>query len=364
MSRGNRRLLPGALPPMLGLIMVASCFSPVGSAASTTDSDTSTTQAPSTTTITTGTTLTTVTTGTSDETQSTGGDTSTTTSTSSDTTASDVTSSTGSSTTGPGFCGDAIIQPGEACDDGAANGDEQPCRNDCVLGVCGDGVLCSGCVAPETCDDGNQIADDACDLECQTTTCGNGVQDQGEECDDGNEIVGDGCGPRCLVEQQFVFVSSLKLNGDFNGLAAADQLCAGLAAPHFNLRRKFVAWLSDADADAATRIAVSNFAYKTPKGVLIASNTQDLLDGSIAAPILENEEGMAQAPGGPCDGNSGVWTGTIAMGEGVSDTCGDWHSLEGLGLAGNFGVVDGKWSQACSLPCSTLLRVYCIEKAH
>jgi cysteine-rich repeat protein len=363
MSRRIRCLLPGILRPTLSLMLSAGCFSPTGTAASGTDSDTSSTQAPLTSS--TGDDTTSATTGTSDASQSSGADTSTgaAASTSGDTGNTDggATTDATSASGDPEFCGDGIIQIGEACDDGPANGDARPCRSDCELAVCGDSLICSDCAPAETCDDGNQIDDDACDLACQTTSCGNQSVEPGEECDDGNQIAGDGCSPRCLFEQQLLFVSSIKLSGDINGLAAADQVCAGLAAPYFDLRRKFVAFMSDSNDSAGARIGVSSFPYKTPSGVLIAGSTQDLLDGSIAAPLIETEDGVAQPISANCDGLSGVWTGTIAMGQGVSDTCEDWHTLEGMGLAGNFSLVDGKWTQQCNLPCASLLRIYCIE---
>src|SRR5437868_4180088 len=52
----------------------------------------------------------------------------------------------------PGVCGDGVVDPGEACDDGAGNSDTAPdaCRIDCSLPRCGDGVRDTGerCFAP------------------------------------------------------------------------------------------------------------------------------------------------------------------------------------------------------------------------
>ena len=64
-------------------------------------------------------------------------------------------------------CGDGVVDPGEACDDGAANSD---------------------------------TAADACRTDCQLPRCGDGVVDTDEACDDGNEAAGDGCDPACVVE--------------------------------------------------------------------------------------------------------------------------------------------------------------------
>ena len=65
---------------------------------------------------------------------------------------------------------------------------------------CGDGVLDDG----EGCDDGNIAGGDGCSAVCAVETatpvCGNGVRESGEACDDGNTTSGDGCSDRCAIE--------------------------------------------------------------------------------------------------------------------------------------------------------------------
>lgn len=65
----------------------------------------------------------------------------------------------------PSVCGDGIVAPDEACDDGPDNSDVAPdaCRTDCTLPRCGDGVVDQG----EPCDDGNGADNDACDRGCR-----------------------------------------------------------------------------------------------------------------------------------------------------------------------------------------------------
>ena len=74
---------------------------------------------------------------------------------------------------------------------------------------CGDGVV----LAPERCDDGNNLPFDGCSSDCQnepvcggsgpcTSRCGDGIV-LGEACDDGNTTPGDGCSPTCTVEGGF-----------------------------------------------------------------------------------------------------------------------------------------------------------------
>jgi len=88
-------------------------------------------------------------------------------------------------------CGNAIIDPGETCDDGnIINGDG--CSADCKSAeACGDGVMNAD--AGEVCDDGNTTDGDGCSGDCKSLeTCGNGITDtaKGEVCDDGNAHAG------------------------------------------------------------------------------------------------------------------------------------------------------------------------------
>lgn len=62
--------------------------------------------------------------------------------------------------------------------------------------VCGDGV-----VGPsEACDEGGNTS--ACDSDCTVSACGDGFinQEAGEQCDDGNSVGGDGCSSTCTLE--------------------------------------------------------------------------------------------------------------------------------------------------------------------
>ncbi len=73
----------------------------------------------------------------------------------------------GTNTCSAPSCGDGVVQPGEACDDGnMVNGDT--CTNNCGLGECGDGEV----GGTEQCDDGNLTDGDACDSNCTPTGCG------------------------------------------------------------------------------------------------------------------------------------------------------------------------------------------------
>jgi cysteine-rich repeat protein len=94
------------------------------------------------------------------------------------------------------FCGDGIVDDGELCDDGNDD-DLDECRNDCSTPLCGDGIL----DPKEDCDDGNKDDFDECRNNCTVPMCGDGILDDGEACDDGNNDDGDGCDGKCEVER-------------------------------------------------------------------------------------------------------------------------------------------------------------------
>ena len=91
-------------------------------------------------------------------------------------------------------CGDGVLNPfaGEQCDGGPG------CSGDCLLS-CGNGVLDPG----EACDDGGES--EACNLDCTRTRCGDEITNltAGEACDDGNSVRGDGCDAQCRLEDDF-----------------------------------------------------------------------------------------------------------------------------------------------------------------
>lgn len=71
--------------------------------------------------------------------------------------------------------------------------DDPSCRSS----FCGDGILDQG----EACDDGNNLDGDGCSAQCSIESfCGDGILDPGEQCDDGNMLNGDGCSAMCTFE--------------------------------------------------------------------------------------------------------------------------------------------------------------------
>lgn len=155
------------------------------------------------------------------------------------------------------YCGDGVLNDGEACDDHNRR-DYDGCSASCsvesgwacsLIGgacsrLCGNRNLDSG----EQCDDGNRRSGDGCSLACQkengftcatvgaactyaptaAAQCSNGVLEASEDCDDGNLVSGDGCSNDCTLENGWVCSSpntpcAAARCGD--GLRAGDEQC-------------------------------------------------------------------------------------------------------------------------------------------
>jgi len=91
-------------------------------------------------------------------------------------------------------CGDGVVDPGEACDDGNTDPTDD-CLPSCLHAFCGDGFVHAGV---EACDDGNRIDDDGCDNACRPPVCGDGKRAGAEQCDLGPD---NGDRPAFLISQ-------------------------------------------------------------------------------------------------------------------------------------------------------------------
>lgn len=117
----------------------------------------------------------------------------------------------------PDSCADKNLCNGvEACNTVVVSGDlgqkcsvgsTLPACTPCGPGVCAAGGLCvpsacgDGCVDPTKGESCEPPGAPGCDAACQTKICGNGVRESGEECDDGNTVHLDGCSAACRFEQ-------------------------------------------------------------------------------------------------------------------------------------------------------------------
>jgi MYXO-CTERM domain-containing protein len=135
----------------------------------------------------------------------------------------------GNQTPGDGCGATCLIETGEPCNGGP---DGQLGDASCESGLCDETEGGTGiCEEPDTCgngvqetgedcDDGNTDDGDGCSALCVTElVCGNGVLQENEGCDDGNTDDGDGCNADCLIENDTI------CNTDAAGIVG-DASCA------------------------------------------------------------------------------------------------------------------------------------------
>jgi cysteine-rich repeat protein len=93
-------------------------------------------------------------------------------------------------------CGDGFLNVGvEECDNGTENRNEPDrCRMTCMRPRCCDAIVDTG----EACDDGNLDETDGCTTRCAPPGCGDGLPGAGEQCDDGNMDNTDDCLNSCM----------------------------------------------------------------------------------------------------------------------------------------------------------------------
>jgi cysteine-rich repeat protein len=271
--------------------------------------------------------------------------------------ASDTTSNQDS--TGPGSCGNGILEAGEACDDGNAD-ETDDCLSGCVPASCGDGFIHAGV---EECDDGNLDTGDACPL-CAEATCGDGfVQAEKEACDDGNVLELDGCPASCALDYRIVFVTSQAYGGgSLGGLAGADEYCKD-AATMAGLTGNYLAWLSDGVQSPSSRFPKSDVPYKLRNGTHVAESWDDLVTGPLAHPIDVNQNGG----GPPLTGNSQcgpmiAWTGTSNAGAPLMLNCSGFASADAFGWIGSVPSTE-QWSACPGVQpkCDSQGALYCFQ---
>ncbi|MEZ4385873.1 MAG: hypothetical protein R3A79_31430 [Nannocystaceae bacterium] len=323
----------------------------------------------------------------------------------------DSSSSGGSSTTGDdtttdapvGYCGDKIVQEGEACDEGSGNAEHAGCLPGCVLNVCGDGLKWQGV---EECDLGEANADDGkCTSACKRNVCGDGLRikyveecdlgeansDEGEcttdcalnvcgdghlyvgveECDDGGKTYGDGCSYECKREQ-VAFVTNQAFTGNLGGVAGADAKCqeaaqTGGLLPWASGDYIYRAWIADESCAPRDRFPHADRPYRRIDGYDLAMDFDDLVDGKLEISLWCTED-----HGYFVDVDLPVWTAVEPDGSNsdalASSTCNYW-TLDGdffFGRVGNlrYGdtwtkwVKNGEWE---ARGCNSEAHLYCVQ---
>jgi len=288
-------------------------------------------------------------------------------------------STTGASTGTAPTCGDAVLDPGEACDHGMFNWDHGACTSQCELATCGDGLLFEGV---EACDDAEANAPGyaKCDpVTCQFgARCGDGVLDPQEECDGGGpegegmiEGANVSCKTGCAWDGRVVFISSVAYLGDLGGITGADLKCQVLAqAQQIHEPERFKAWLSDVDDSPLSRFAFGPERLVMPNGIEVATSLDALiLDGpGDGITVTEQRDNIIQRY---------VWTNTAVTGDIFSETdhCDGWissakdaNARRGINAVPkqpvevwNEFIVDKQWTSYLTKWCFQASHLYCIE---
>lgn len=161
----------------------------------------------------------------------------------------------------------------------------------------------------------------------------------------------------CLPDR-CVFVTSNVFNADFDGFSGADAACnAAAAAANPPLPGTYVAWLGTSTTTAPTR-GIADAPYRRTDGTKVSDDMNDLLNGSLDAPISYDETGTLQ--GAPVE----VWTGTRANGNGTGVDCLGWTTNDGSfqGTRGDLTKFNNQeWTNGGAGDCSQGKHLYCFQ---
>ena len=153
-----------------------------------------------------------------------------------------------------------------------------------------------------------------------------------------------------------IFRTATIQNADLGGIEGADGICAAQASAA-GLQGEFKAWLSTVSLPVFDRVTRANGPYVLVDGTIVANGWDDLVDGSILAPINLDAGGVVRA--------GEVWTGTLAIGGAsfLGDDCAAFTSgTTGVALCGATDSTTSTWTENITPACSTLLGLYCIEQ--
>lgn len=164
-----------------------------------------------------------------------------------------------------------------------------------------------------------------------------------------------GTGGDAGLSEWRIFRTATTQTANLGGIAGADALCAAQAIAA-GLDGEFKAWLSTVSSPVADRVTQASGPYVLVNGTRIADDWDDLVDGSILAPIHLDANGVLRA--------GEVWTGTLATGASyLNDDCAGFTSgSTGVALCGATNSTTATWTENITPACSTQLGLYCIEQ--
>jgi hypothetical protein len=153
-----------------------------------------------------------------------------------------------------------------------------------------------------------------------------------------------------------IFRTETVQNANLGGIAGADAICAAQALAA-GLEGEFKAWLSTITSPVAGRLTPSSGPYVLVDGTRVADDWNDLVDGSILAPINLDANGMFRS--------GEIWTGTLETGDSyLGSDCAAFttDSMAVAALCGASNSTTSTWTDNITPACSTLLGLYCIEQ--
>jgi len=156
-----------------------------------------------------------------------------------------------------------------------------------------------------------------------------------------------------------VFVTSTQYDGNLGGLAGADAICQS-AASSAGLAGSYMAWLSSSTQSPDDTFTKSAYPYVLPDRTIVATDWNDLTDGTILN-VIEIDEYGSTIPGAKT-----VWTFTNQDGtaQATGNNCSDWTNTSGAqtGGTGRADFTDNRWTDSGSATCSSPWRLFCFEQ--
>jgi hypothetical protein len=152
-----------------------------------------------------------------------------------------------------------------------------------------------------------------------------------------------------------IFRTDTNQDANLGGIAGADAICATQAL-EAGLEGEFKAWLSTIASPVADRVTQASGPYVLVDGTRVADDWDDLVDGTILAPINLDANGVLRS--------GEVWTGTLASGFSYpsSDCAAFTNGSTGVALCGASNSTTSTWTENITPACSTPLGLYCIEQ--
>lgn len=162
------------------------------------------------------------------------------------------------------------------------------------------------------------------------------------------------------LNYKIVFAADVE-NGNLGGIDGADLIC-NTQASAAGLPGEYKAWITGTDPSntPASRFNKADIPYGRTDGIIIANNWDDLVDGTLLAPINVDENGNP-VPDPP----SYAFTNTTDAGEhGGGPSCGNWDLTVGLGRKGIISATNSDWTYTGPphAPCGSNQYIYCFQQ--